>query len=844
LGCKFKIIAVLVAVAFLLPALATYAKEEPKEILIGTAVSLTGKESVAGVCTNNAYKLAIKEVNDRGGIEIQKLGHKLPVRLIVYDDESNPEKSASLIERLIIEDKVDVLLGGMTTPIVKPQTEVAEKYHIPFISGSGAASHIYSKGYRWIFTVCPSIECGAITLMEFIREQQEEGNLPKSLKIAMVWEDTSHGKDFQNGVHQQVGKFPDNFKIVLDKSFPWMAMDFIPLLNEVKEANADIFLSDVHEADFMLMHRQYIKLGLSHLLVSYGARGSEEIAREKLGPAVDYLVSMAWWSKDTPYPQVKKFINNYEITYSKPPEWYAGTPYEAARALLQAIKNAGSLNKAKIRDALAYLDLPNSTVVGQHLSFRENGQADYPLLITQNRPDGTSPIVYPTDTAIAKATIPRPRIWFGCALSLSGELKKSGNLYKEGYELWKDRANSQGGILISKDRYLIDIIYYDDESNPQKTASLVEKLITQDKVNFLLGPYGSNCTFEAAAVAEKYRVPMVQGGGAAEKIFTQGFKYTFGLLSPAGDYFKNILEGAASLYPEPNRVVIVSADDIFSLSTAQGAKQHAKRLGFEIISFITFENKAELPSILSALKGDDPNIVLFSAHFEEALSFVRIAKTVGFSPEMFGITVAPSDPAFIKELGKDANYIFGTTQWTSNLPYYGPVSGSSEDYAQFFQERFGKEPDYHSAAATACGAAYQLALEKASSLDCEKVKESLASLDNMTFYGRIKFNEQGRDIYNPMVAIQIQKGKRVTVWPNRFATGSVIYPTPPWEEREPVLKIAVLHIGPIGDYGWTYEAHLGAQRMADTLPYVELSEKENACGPDTSQILREYAKAG
>ncbi len=448
----------------------------------------------------------------------------------------------------------------------------------------------------------------------------------------------------------------------------------------------------------------------------------------------------------------------------------------------------------------------------------------------------------PTLTVYAKEE--SKEIRFGCALSLSGKLEEEGCLTKEGYELWKDHVNSQGGILISKDRYLIDIIYYDDESNPQKTASLVEKLIAKDKVNFLLGPYGSNCNFEAAAVAEKYRVPMVQGGGAAEKIFNSGFKYTFGLLGPASDYFKNILKGAASLYPKPNRVAIVSADDIFSLSTAQGAKQHAKRLGFEIISFITFENKAELPSILNVLKGDDPNMVLFSAHFEEALSFVRIAKTVGLSPEMFGITVAPSDPAFANELGKDANYIFGTTQWTSNLPYYGPIFGSSEDYAQLFQERFGKEPDYHSAAATACGFAYQLALGKASSLDCEKVKESLASLDNMTFYGRIRFNEQGRDIYNPMVTVQIQKGKKVTVWPNRFATGSAIYPTPSWEEREPVLKIAVLHIGPIGDYGWTYEAHLGAQRMADALPYVELSEEENACGHDAPGIMRKYAKAG
>ena len=432
---------------------------------------------------------------------------------------------------------------------------------------------------------------------------------------------------------------------------------------------------------------------------------------------------------------------------------------------------------------------------------------------------------------------------FGSALSLSGELGEEGCLTKEGYELWKEHVNSQGGIQIGDEKYLIEILYYDDESNPRKTASLVDKLITEDKIDFLLGPYGSSATFEAAVVAEKYRVPMVEGEGPAEKIFTHGFKYTFGLLSSSRDYFQNILEGAASLEPKPNRVAILSTDVPY-LYIAEGAEQHAKRLGFEVIPIITVEKGDDLSSILSDLKDDSPNIVLFSAPFGETLSFVKTAKAVGLSPKMFGIIVAPCDPAFVEHLGKDADYIFGPCQWTSDLPYDGPVFGSSEDYARLFHEKFGKEAEYHSAAATACGVTYQLALEKASSLDREDVRDALVSLDAMTFYGRIKFNEQGRDIYNPMVAIQVQSGKRVTVWPEHLATGSAKYPTPPWEEREPGLKVAVLHIGPIDDYGWTYEAHLGAQAMAEALPYVELSEKEEACGLDTPQIMREYADTG
>ena len=383
------------------------------------------------------------------------------------------------------------------------------------------------------------------------------------------------------------------------------------------------------------------------------------------------------------------------------------------------------------------------------------------------------------------------KIVFGCALSLSGKLEETGRLYKQGYELWKEHVNSEGGVLFDNDRHPVDILYYDDESDPQKTASLVERLITEDKVDFLLGPYGSSGTFEAAKVAEQYCVPMVAGGGAAEKIFTSGFKYTFGLLGSASEYFEGILEyefhcilkHAAILDPKPNKVGIVSASGTFPRGVAEGAAQHAESLGFDLVSTITFENVEELPSILDTLKGDEPNIVLLSGYFKDAISFVGVAKDVGLNAELFGIAVAPSDPDFVEQLGEDANYIFGTAQWVPDLPYHGPVLGSPQDYAQLFHDRFGEEPDYHAAAATACGVTYQLALEKASSLDGEKVRDALASLDVATFYGQIKFDEQGRDSYNPMVAFQIQEGRMVTVWPEELATGSAIYPTPPWEER-------------------------------------------------------------
>ncbi|MGB2853284.1 MAG: ABC transporter substrate-binding protein [Dehalococcoidia bacterium] len=334
------------------------------------------------------------------------------------------------------------------------------------------------------------------------------------------------------------------------------------------------------------------------------------------------------------------------------------------------------------------------------------------------------------------------------------------------------------------------MLYYYDESDSKKTGSLVEKLITEDEVDFLLGPYGSSCTLEAAAVANEYGVPMVQGGGAAEEIFTSGFEYTFGLLNPAADYFKNILTWATSINLTPSKVAIISASDIFSVSAAEGAKDYAEELEiFDVISIVTFETVDELQSILSDLKKEEPNMVLLAAHLEEAVSFVNAAKDVELNPEMFGITAAPSDPAFVTELGEDANCIFGAAQWVSTLPYDGPVFGSPEGYAQLFRDKYGTEPDYHAAAATACGVTYQLALEQVASVDREDVRDALASLDATTFYGRIKFDEQGRITGNPMVAFQVQLGNIVTIFPEDLATGLAIYPTLPWGMRERLIKI-------------------------------------------------------
>src|SRR5579875_1697201 len=125
---------------------------------------------------------------------------------------------------------------------------------------------------------------------------------------------------------------------------------------------------------------------------------------------------------------------------------------------------------------------------------------------------------------------------FGAPISLTGSTATEGHLTLEGYQLWVKEVNAQGGIKVGDKSYQVRLKYYDDGSSTTKSAQLTQQLVTTDKVNFLLGPYGTAATLQDEAIAEQYKIPMVEGNGAARSIFSKGFHYIFGVLSPASEY--------------------------------------------------------------------------------------------------------------------------------------------------------------------------------------------------------------------------------------------------------------------------------------------------------------------
>jgi len=382
---------------------------QPKEILMGAALPITGGQSREGGYVKKAYELAIKEINDAGGIMVKQYNKKIPVKLIIYDDKSDNTTSVQLYEKLVAEDKVNVLLGGYGTPLITAHTVVAEKYRVPYVNGGGATGAIYERKMKYIFCLISSIEKLADTLMVWTAGQQDAGNLKKPLKIALMGENTSHGKEFRQGILAKAKAAPDRFQVVMDEPFEMNLKDADSLLQKVKASNADVYLADARLADYTTIHRRYTELRLYHQVVSYGPRGTEKAARDALGAASDYIISCNWWHRDLPTDAARTFRDKYEKTYNEAAEWFPATAYETARVMAKAIEDAGTLDKTKIRDALAKMDMRNSLVGGGRVWFKPNGQIDNDYVMMQNLPGGKVSLIYPKETATAKPIVPIPQ---------------------------------------------------------------------------------------------------------------------------------------------------------------------------------------------------------------------------------------------------------------------------------------------------------------------------------------------------------------------------------------------------------------------------------------------------
>lgn len=379
-------------------------------------------------------------------------------------------------------------------------------------------------------------------------------------------------------------------------------------------------------------------------------------------------------------------------------------------------------------------------------------------------------------------------ITLGSAISLTGKYSTNGLHAKNGYEFAISKIKENGGVQFGGTCYNFNVIYYDDESTPARGAQLAERLIAQDGVQYMLGPYSSGLTKAIAPVTEKYQIPMVEAEGASRSLFNKGYKYLFAVLSTSEQYLASTIGLAAEVAVKNGRkasdmkIAIAVENDPFSLDIRQGVIDDATAQGMKIIIDDKLpRDLSDMSATLTKVKALRPDVLIVSGHSKGAATAVRQIDELKVSVPMVAVTHCEAADVTGK-FGDAANGILCSTQWAETLTYEDDIFGSAANYEQEFKAAYPEYTDklvpYQTAQASAAVYVFKDAFERAASLDKEAVRDAIAATDMMTFYGGIKFAPEGNNIAKPMVLRQIQDGKYNVVAPSDFASHALEWPRP------------------------------------------------------------------
>jgi branched-chain amino acid transport system substrate-binding protein len=366
-------------------------------------------------------------------------------------------------------------------------------------------------------------------------------------------------------------------------------------------------------------------------------------------------------------------------------------------------------------------------------------------------------------------------IRIGASLSLTGTYAKLGKNQHEGYQLCQKDVNAKGGVLGRK----VEFVVYDDQSLPPTGVRLYEKLITEDKVDAVMGPYSSPITEAVANVTEKYKKVMVSPLAATTSIFKKEprRKYIFMVISPAEVYLEGLIDMAARRGLKT--VVVINEDTLFSKAAAAGATDLAKKKGMQVVFQEAYpKGNTDFSGMLTKIKATNADVIAAATYFDDAVALTRQMKDLNVNPKMYGVTVGGDLPEFYDTLKGSAEFIYGATQWEPVLNYPG-----NKEWFEAYKAEFKHEPSYHSAAGYAGCLIYAEGVKRAASLDSDKVREALLKLEMRTMFGDYKVDQDGFQLAHKMVTFQWQKEKKVVVWPDDLAQGKVLFPTPPWTSR-------------------------------------------------------------
>jgi branched-chain amino acid transport system substrate-binding protein len=381
----------------------------------------------------------------------------------------------------------------------------------------------------------------------------------------------------------------------------------------------------------------------------------------------------------------------------------------------------------------------------------------------------------------------QPPLRIGTSISRTGPYAAPAHNQLRGYQLCVKHTNEKGGVLGRK----LELVVQDDQSQPALAARIYETLITQDRVDAILGPYASPITEAVADVNEKHRMPMIATQGATTSTYRKGRKFVFMVPSAAEVYLEGVVDLAARRGLKT--VAVVYEDTLFARAVAQGTADLARRNGLEVVFTAGYpKGTTDFATILTRVRAANPGLLAAATYFDDAVGITRQLRELDVNPRMFAVTVGGDLLKFYEVLGRRAEFVYGAAQWEPQLatlraggliPIARQYPGAREFVEAYRKEFPGADFSYHSAGGYGGCQILVEAIRRAGSLDGDKLRDAILRMDINTVYGAFKVDADGFQVAHKMVTFQWQDGQKVIVWPEELAPGRPRFPTPPWSRR-------------------------------------------------------------
>jgi branched-chain amino acid transport system substrate-binding protein len=375
----------------------------------------------------------------------------------------------------------------------------------------------------------------------------------------------------------------------------------------------------------------------------------------------------------------------------------------------------------------------------------------------------------------AGAAAAQDLIKIGAPLPITGPLSPEAKKQQRGYDLWAETANRAGGVKVGGKRMKVEIVYVDYQSNTPRAVQSAEKLITQDNVSFLFSPFGSGATKAASSVSEKYQIPTVAATASSSQVYDQGYKYLFGTFTPNDTLTDPLSDIVKRESGGVKRVAILARNDLFPLAIAQEMEKSAKQRGLDVVYFEKYAiGTLDHASALSQIKAQSPHWIFATGYTNDLILLRKQMADQRIEAPVVTMIAAPAYQEWIDGTGKLSQNVTSAAWWHPAVRYKGEdLFGSTENYVRLFQAKYGALPDYVEASSSAAGAILQMAIEKAGSIDRNKVRDALAAIDAVTFWGPVKFGSTGQITSLEPPVFQIQNGRPVVIHPQEVKQGEL-----------------------------------------------------------------------